>query len=76
MTKTTRPINPARPKTNPERALFLRKEFPLDPEVSFVGKAVVEVVSVTVTGPFGPLVENGGGDFEEGEDAVDTLCEF
>lgn len=41
-----------------------------------MGKAVVEVVSVTVTGPFGPFVENGGGDVGEGEDAVDTLCEF
>lgn len=75
--KATRTANPARPKTNPERALLSRKDFPLDPEAPApVGEVEEEVVSVTVTGPFGPFVVNWGGDVGEDEGTVDSLSKF
>lgn len=47
----------------------------MDPEVPLEGEAVAEVVSVTVTCPFGPV---GGGEVggEETEDSVDKLFEY
>ena len=60
MITTIKTANPASPKTNPERGLFFRKEFPFGTEVPFEGGAVVEVVSVVVTCP-GDVGEAGGG---------------
>ena len=51
--------NPASPKTNPERGLFSRKDFPLDWELPPGGGAETGSVCVTVTGPSDPVVESG-----------------
>lgn len=48
----------------------------MDSEVPVEGGAVLDDVSVIVTGPFGPVVKDGGVDVEESEDTVDdTLFE-
>lgn len=54
----------ASPKTEPERALFSRKEFPLAPAATadpLEGGSVAEDVCVIVVGPSGWLVGTGGG---------------
>jgi hypothetical protein len=62
ITRNTRikPKSAANPKTEPERGLFSRKEFPLAPEVTPGGGAVAELVCVIVVAPSGWLVGTGG----------------
>ena len=55
-----KPTSPASPKTNPERGLFSRKDFPFDSELPFGGGAEAGSVCVTVTGTSDPVVESGG----------------
>ena len=57
MTTMIKMTNPARPKTNPERGLFWRKEFPIGPEGAVSdGMAVVGAVAAAVNCP-----PDGGG---------------
>jgi len=73
MIKMIKAASPARPKTNPERGLFSRKDFPLGWEVPPEGGAVAEDVSVIVIGPFGPVIVSSG--VGVGEGTVDELGE-
>jgi hypothetical protein len=75
MTAMIKPASPARPKTNPERGLFWRKDFPLGSGVPLEGGAVADDVSVIVIGPFDPVVESGGVDVGGSEVTDDTLFE-
>lgn len=69
MTTRIKPTSPLSPKTNPERGLFSRKDFPFDPEAPLEGRAVLEDTSVTVTCPF-------GGDVGVSDGIVGKLFEY
>lgn len=64
----TRNTSPAIPKTNPERGLFSRKDFPFDSEVPLGGGILEESVCVIVTGPSDPVFEDGRAAAGETED--------
>lgn len=66
MIEIIKTASPAIPKTNPERGLFWRKDFPFDPEVSIEGGTVVEVDCVTVVCTVGV----------DGGDVVGGLLEY
>ena len=51
MVTTIKTANPASPKTNPERGLFFRKDFPFASRVPFEGGAEVELDAVDVLCP-------------------------